>query len=569
MPRELIRDPNHDRNRSLGWLALAWMEHLVVHGPGDIQGRPLDPDAENGVPMDDELAGHIVDCYALAPTGRRLYDSAFLSRPKGRDKSGHAARLVLFEALGPCRFAGWARGGEVYEDPWGLGFRYDYEPGEPMGRHVTSPFVRCMATEEQQAGNTYDNVYYNLAEGPLSAVPGLDAGITRTMLPPPYGGEIRPSTAADSSKDGGRESFVVFDETHLYNRPELRRMYDTVRRNLDKRRDAQPWCLETSTMYQVGEKSVAERTHEFARAIAAGKTRGGRLLFDHREAAAGLDLSNPAQIVAGLREAYGPFADVMDLDRLVNSAFDLRTDPAHFRRYFFNQPTSAVDAWLTPDEWMPCADPTKVVADGDLVALGFDGSRRRARGVADATALIACRISDGHLMTLGVWEQPDGPAGDDWRVPVAEVEAAVDDAFRRFDVAAFYADPAQWESSVARWEAAYGSRLRVRASAANPIEWWMTGGRGARITRAIELLYGAIVDREITHDGHPVLTRHALNARRRATSTGIKIMKEHPSSPKKIDALVAAVLAYQARTDCISAGLDQAAPKRKRRLRRY
>ena len=121
MPRDLIRAPGHARSRSLGWLALAWMEALCVHGPGDIEGTPLHPDG--GIPLDDELAGFTVDCYALEQqSGRRLYDSAFLSRPKGRDKSGHAGRLGLFEALGPCRFAGWAEGGEVYEDPFGLGF---------------------------------------------------------------------------------------------------------------------------------------------------------------------------------------------------------------------------------------------------------------------------------------------------------------------------------------------------------------------------------------------------------------------------------------------------------------
>src|SRR5690606_15951761 len=144
----------------------------------------------------------------------RLYDSAFLSRPKGCDKSGLGGRFALFEALGPCRFAGWAEGGETYEDPWGLGFQYVYEPGEPMGRHVTAPFIRCMATEEGQTGNVYDTVLLNLTDedAPLSQIPGLDAGLTRIYLP--GGGEIRPSTASSASKDGGLETFVVFDETH-------------------------------------------------------------------------------------------------------------------------------------------------------------------------------------------------------------------------------------------------------------------------------------------------------------------------------------------------------------------
>ncbi|WP_162908291.1 hypothetical protein [Allorhizocola rhizosphaerae] len=70
MPRELIRAPEHDRNRSLGWFATAWMEHFTVHGPGNVQGQP--------VTLDDELTEFVVDSYALDPSGRRLYDSAFL-----------------------------------------------------------------------------------------------------------------------------------------------------------------------------------------------------------------------------------------------------------------------------------------------------------------------------------------------------------------------------------------------------------------------------------------------------------------------------------------------------------
>jgi len=98
------------------------MQHFCVHGPGDVQGEPVVPD--------EELAGFTVDAYALDATGRRLYDSVFLSRAKGRDKSGHAGRFVLFEAFGPCRFAGWAQGGERYT--W-RDFSYVYAPDEADG----------------------------------------------------------------------------------------------------------------------------------------------------------------------------------------------------------------------------------------------------------------------------------------------------------------------------------------------------------------------------------------------------------------------------------------------------
>lgn len=538
--RERVQADIHDRTRSLGWIAIWWIETFCVHGPGDVQGEP--------VALDEEFAAFILDSYAIDDTGRRLYDSAFISRAKGRSKSELAGFITLFEAMGPARFDGWAEGGETYERD---GFVYTYQPGEPIGKTVTAPVIRCLATEEGQAGNTYDNVYFNLTEGPLgNGLPRDSAGLTRIFLP--GGGEIIPSTASNSSKDGGKETFVVFDETHLYTTRELKRMYDTVRRNLAKRKAAEPWSLETSTMYLPGEKSVAEETHDLAKLIREGKAKIQRLLFDHREADADIDLSDPEQVRAGIREAYGPFSEVMDVERILAEFYDPRNDPQDSRRYYFNQPTSSKDAWISSPEWMACAS-TKEVAKGEEITLGFDGSRKRTRGVTDATALIGCRVSDGHLFEIRIWEQPEGPAGEGWEVPITEVDYEVRQAFERFNVVGFFADPAKWESYIAQWEADFGKKLKVKSSQPHPIEWWMTGNRSYLVVRALEQFQNAVLDRELTHSGL-ALTRHVLNARRRLGRSGVSIAKEHPESPNKIDAAIAAVLAYQARLQALSKG---------------
>lgn len=168
----------------------------------------------------DEYTRFVVDCYAVGehPSNNHLlYDSAFFSRPKGADKSGLGARLGLFEALGPCRFWKWAKGGEVFEDPWGLGFRYVYSPGEPMGKAIKAPVVQCMATELGQVGNVFETIWYNLGGAdnydddvlpPLCGVPGISMNQEKVLLP--KGGEIRVATASATAKDGKRETFVVF-----------------------------------------------------------------------------------------------------------------------------------------------------------------------------------------------------------------------------------------------------------------------------------------------------------------------------------------------------------------------
>ncbi|MFI2213044.1 terminase [Streptomyces sp. NPDC020141] len=539
------------------------MEYFVVHGPGDVQGMPV----RHG----DEYTGFVVDCYGLdAEQGRRLYDSGFFSRPKGCDKSGLGARLALFEALGPCRFDGWAEGGEVYRDPWGLGFEYVYEAGEPMGRPVSVPYIRIMATEEGQTGNVFDTIHFNLTDedAPLFQAPGIDPGLTRINLPD--GGEITPSTASSASKDGGKETFVVFDETHLYNTPELRNMYRTVARNLRKRkRLAEPWYLETTTMFAPGQDSVAEKTYEEAESIRSGRKKRGRarLLYDHRYGEC-KNLKNEDELRAALIDAYGDAMEWMDLDSLVDDFYDTRNDAADGKRYFLNSRTSASDAWMDPDAWGLCRRPEEI-AEGDLVTLGFDGSIRD-----DATALTACRVSDGHIQLLGVWEKPEGPEGDGWQVDRESVDSEVARAFDRYDVCGFYADPPHWQDYVDRWTSDFGDDLRVRATQARPLEWWTN--RPTAMEAAIDRFRDAVEDKGLSHadtrdeeDAEQpvfvlgaVLSRHVLNAFRKPMGRKhMGIGKQHAKSPKKIDAAMSAILAYECRADAIAAGIT----KRKKR----
>lgn len=141
---------------SLGWSAISWIEHYLVHGPGDVQGQPVE--------LDDEFAAHILKAYRLDPaTGARLVRRDFLSRAKGRSKSGLAAFIACFEALGPCRFDHFAEAGEV--SPWG----YEYDEGEPVGAPLAYVEVLCVATEEGQAGNTFDAIHYILSPETCSA----------------------------------------------------------------------------------------------------------------------------------------------------------------------------------------------------------------------------------------------------------------------------------------------------------------------------------------------------------------------------------------------------------------
>ena len=325
-------------------------------------------------------------------------------------------------------------------------------------------------------------------------------------------------------------------------------------------------------MYSPGEDSVAEATHNYAQAISEGKARETGLLFDHRQAPAETDLADKDSLKTGLRAAYGPFAEHMDLDGICDEIWDPQSDPNESRRYWLNQPTASSDAWLSPQQVEACASATEVVADGETITLGFDGSRKRQHSVTDSTALVGCRVSDGHLFLIpygegyACWEQPQGPTGRDWEVPTEQVSEAVAGAFERYKVIGFYADPARWESYVDDWTAQFGHGLLIRATRRQPVQWWFTGGRSNQIVEATGRLHAAIVGGECSLDAGSVpLLRHLVNARRRVSASGVQIAKEHPMSPKKIDAAVAALLAFRARGDAISAGFGNLSRRNKYR----
>lgn len=567
MPRTLVRAPGHDRMRSLGGLALHWIESLVRHGPGAVQGMEIS--------LNDEFAGFILDCYAVDEQGKRNYDHVFLSRPKGTNKSGLASYIAMFEALGPARFLGFAEGGETYEDPFGLGFSYTYEPGEPMGKPVHVPMIRCMATEEGQSGNVYDTIFYNLTDEdcPLSHARGIDPGRTRVYLP--NGGFVVPSTASSAAKDGGKETFVIFDESHLYNTPELRRMYATVTRNLVKLRGtaSSPWHIETTTMFAPGEDSVAETTFRTAELIRTEKKKRGRIrmLYDHRWGECA-DLTDEAELAEAIKEAFGEAMEWNDLASIIDEFYDLKADPNDSRRYFLNAETSASDTWLPLRDIDACKDAAKALQPGDIITLGFDGSIND-----DSTALVACRVADGHVELLHIDERPTDLAPHrEWSVDEVAVDAAVQAAFSTYKVVGFYCDPAMWSSWIAQWHTKWEKQLKARATAGKPLEF--RANIRTRMAAAVEAFYLAVrstakavaegqpAQRQISivppedrrDDGRNmalILRRHLANCYVRKTTEGDLLRKETPRSARKIDAAMAAVLAFQARTDAVKAGV--------------
>lgn len=532
---------------TLGYQVLEWVtDHLIVPD-GATAGEPLE--------FTDEQAQFVLNYYALDPkfagpaihgralrNGRRIR-RGLLSRPKGWGKSPLVAALCLVEGLGPVVLDGWDADGEPVARTWqSLGYK---------------PKVQLVARSEDQTVNTWEPLLTMARHHRLSGAYDVEAMQTMVNIP---GGVIEYVSSAADSREGFRPVFAVLDQTESWTSANKGvELAATIRRNLAKTNGS---SIETPNAYIPGTGSVAQKTLEAWTKQAEGRLKGKPgVLVDHREAPADTDPTDRESLLAGFAVAYGDSADVaggwVTLDRILEDYWDADTDPQDARRFYLNQITHATDSWLSAPEWGACADPVKIMERREAITLGFDGSRKRARGVTDATGLIGCRVSDGHLFQIGVWEQPEGPAGEKWQIPVTQVLAAIDEAFARYTVVGFYADPAKWESHIVALEAKYGGRLKVKASRDHPCHWWMTGGRATQTVRVLDEFHTAVLGKQLTHDGSYALTRHVLNARRRTSRYGVQIGKDHPDSPRKIDACVAAVLARKARQDAIAAGVGK------------
>jgi hypothetical protein len=512
---------------SLGYGVIDWLEAKACHGPGDVLGDPLS--------FDDEVFDFIVDCYEIDPvTGRRKRSKVVYSAPKGRAKSETAGLVGVAEALGPVRFDGWDAN------------------GQPIGRPVRSPFIRALATEEKQSGNTFQNMAFVMGEWGQDNHPDIYGGVkgigdyrSATNIYLPDGGECRSSSSGAVSKDGGKETFLVPDEAHLYVLPELRQMYATAMRNLGKRKAADPWALITTTACRLGEQSIWE--------VIEKQWRKGELgpewLIHHREAKGKIDLHDEHQTLRQLREVYGPAMDPetgwMEPERVYRDMMDATICPDEQTavRYFLNRSMAGSDAWLASDIYERQMLTGVVVAPGSDITLGFDGSLND-----DSTVLRGCRMSDGFLFTLGIWEKPDGAAGVGWEVPRAEVLDKVRWAYKTYNVIRGYFDPHEWRSDIDTLADEFPERVIA----------WATS-RDVQMAGALDRLAADLRNGTARHDDDRRIANHYRNAYIRHRGQLRLVRKEYPNSPRKIDGVVTDALAYQARADALADGYG--APK--------
>jgi hypothetical protein len=349
------------------------------------------------------------------------------------------------------------------------------------------------------------------------------------------------------------EGMVPTHNTHRFTLARLIRAHTTMLANLPKRKRAEPWSLETTTMFAPGEGSVAEQTMEYARSVSGGKTADSKLFFFHRQASEEKhDLATDEGLRAAVIEASGPVAEWTDIEAIVDQWKDPTRDKAYLRRVWLNQAVKSSDRAFDPLVWARLAKPAYKIPRGALVTIGFDGARRR-----DSTAIVVTEVETFHQVLAGLWEKP--PAEKTWEIDAASVKACMADLFETYDVWKVYADPAYWESTVDDWSGEYGEDRVVKR--------WTGGGFEAKTAYAVLAYFNAQLSGEMSHDGTADFARHVANAYRKPSSRKDdegkplwSIQKERADSPLKIDAAMAGVLSAEARGHAVAEGATSAGP---------
>ena len=495
---------------TLGYEALAWAAKYLKHSNGIRAGKRWE--------FTREQARSILWFYALDEDGRWLFQMGADRLSKGSGKSPKGATMSLIDFLAPVRLKDF--------DP--------RVPGGAVGKRVDMPWVQIAAATLDQTENTMRHIRAmtnkNVAKR-LHEDYELDVGKTQINS---ADGKLEIITASAASAEGAESTFVLADELeHWLPSNGGVELYNTLLDNLAKSGSR---MYATLNAWKPGIDSAAEQMYDEWVAQENGESRSEqKYLMNIRKAPPETSLSDPESLRAGLDFVYADCPWV-DLDSVMNRIWTAR-NASDSKRKYLNWPVASTDSWASPQDFAQMSRPDIVVDEGDDIVMFFDGSLSN-----DNTALIGCRMSDGHVFTIGVWEPQSYNEDEKPMINVDAVDGRVDWAHQYYNVVAFFGDVREWESFVkVEWPNRYRDHYSLMASPKGqqpePIAWDMRG-KDYLFTMAAELCEAEIQKHSFTHDGHPKLVEHVQNARRHEGRFGITVRKESPSSHRKIDAAV-------------------------------
>lgn len=531
---------------SLGPQIIAWAE-----------GRTDEPgliDYQTGKPwrFTDGQKRWLILWYSLLPNGRYRFRSGVKRGAKGTGKDPFGAAWCLIELIGPSLHDGWD------------------SDGRPIGIRHGFPLVQVMSNSEAQSKDVL-----RVANAMLSAEArdyyDLDCGETRTIIK--TGGRLEVPPSSEASAEGDPATAIMLNESHhMTESSGGHRVAAVARRNVGKSpATIQARMIEFTNAHRMGSDSVAEQSFNAWQNQLANPRLKQDILYDSIEADPSLRITDSDELLLAIRQAYmdAPWTDV---ERKVDEVMDTRTSVADSIRYYLNGLAVAEDAWVDPGRFDALAA-QKPVEDREQVALFLDCSKSE-----DATALMACRLSDMHVITVGCWQKPQGwseKRDGKWRVPRERVDATVREFEARFRLVWFGVDPSPakgdddsealyWAPMIDKWHQDFRDRLTLWATPGHSsvlfdmrLSQPGASKRMRAFTEAADLVRRWVDEDDeppFSHDGDPRLRTHVHNAKRRPNPWGTGLGKVSRDSSQVVDLAVAMVGAVMGARIALNSG---------------
>ena len=485
-PTWLTPVPDDAINRGDGEFAIEFAEAFGTIGKDGIAGKV--GDALVLRPWQKELVKRI---FARDTDGGLRARVALVGTPRKSGKSALASMLALYSLI-----AEGIDGGEVV----------------------------VAAAEKEQARIIFGEARRMVESSELSEM----CTVYRDAIFVPSTGSVMKVLSAEAySKEGLNISRCILDEAHAHKNREL---FDVLSLSMGNRgKLAQMLAVTTAGQKtdMTGQDSIAYSLFQYGKRVASGEVKDPTFFMSWWAAPDEADHRDPEV----WRVANPGYDDLVSPDDFASAV--LRTPEPEFRTKRLNQWVSSMNAWLPNGTWQPLAEERELLPDEEII-IGFDGSFN-----GDCTSLVGCTIpKEGekpYLFMIQTWEkQPEDT--DDWRVNTQDVEDAIIQFCSRHTVKEIACDPYRWQRSM---DAMLEMGLPV-------IEFPSTSP--SRMVSACQKFYTSVTEQTMIHDGDALLERHLSNAVIKTDRLGPRIVKEHRGSPRKIDAAVAAVIAFDRAT---------------------
>ena len=398
-----------------------------------------------------------------------------ISLPRGNGKTGLAAVLAVY-----ALFADDEESAEVLV----------VASDERQAGHVIRAATRMIETSPLLAEQTHfynDRIHVPLTDSTMRALP-----------------------ADEGALQGWDPTLMIIDELHVV----TQKVWDAVTSAAGKREESLTLAISTPAD---NTDSVMWKLVEWGRE----GTDPSEFVYVEHSAPDGCAIDDEE----AWHEGNPALGDFLQIDALRSMKRTL-PEPS-FRRYRLGQWVGSSNTWLPFGFFKELARP-HLVGKREKVVLAFDGSSS-----GDSTVLVGCTVSAPYyLFVVGMWENPT-PGKPGWRVPREEVDKAVAEAFKRYNVVELACDPWGWQTEIQSWAKRHGARRVLEYNTAH----------AARMAPATDKMYELMMEGHVEHDGDARMVAHFDHAVAKTTHLGDLIAKDRKGSARKIDSAVAGIMA--------------------------